>query len=101
MTPINKAVLEELVCARKIAQDYAAAFGDAIKHQAEIHRLKPAALRAYVCAMADDRVEDLAALADQLTALIDEDQPDLFSGLDERAPEGWSEEKTIEEEAIK
>lgn len=68
---VPQATIEELVAARVMASDYAKAFADAVKAQAERYKIKPGALRRYVCALAGDKVEDVERETDDLAALLD------------------------------
>ncbi len=65
-------VIEELVHCFNVAKDYAGAFRDAVKAQAEKHKLSPSALRKYVAARAGDgdKMEALNKEADDLERLL-------------------------------
>lgn len=52
-------VIEELRHAYAIAKDYATAYSEAAKAQAEKHKLKPGALKKYIAALENDSVADL------------------------------------------
>lgn len=67
---IAQDTIDELVHARQDAQAAAGAFGDAIKEQAKKYKIKKGALRKYITAIADDKVEDVRAEAEALTNLI-------------------------------
>lgn len=64
-------VIAELRRCHREAKDCAGAFGDAIKAQAQKHKLKPAALRRYIAALEGDKVDDAAKEASDLELLID------------------------------
>lgn len=67
---IPERVLDELVHAKTAAKDYAAAFGDAVKKQAEKYGLKVAALRQYVAARESDKTEEKKAEVKDLADLL-------------------------------
>ena len=65
-------VIEELRHARTVAKDHAQAYGDACKAQAEKHKIKPGALKRYIAALCDDKLDDVDAETRDLERLIDE-----------------------------
>lgn len=67
---VPERVIDELRQARTTAKDYAQAFADAVKAQAEKYRVKPGALRRYVTALEADKLEELDAETDDLDRLI-------------------------------
>lgn len=69
---VPKRVITELVGAKQRAQHMAAALSDAIKAQAEKYKVKPAALREYIGAVATDKLEALDAKLDHLVKLIED-----------------------------
>lgn len=68
---IPERVITELRHARSIAKDYATAYSDAAKAQAEKHSIKPAALKRYIAALEDDTLDELDAETQDLERLID------------------------------
>lgn len=64
-------VVGELRRCYREAKDYAEAFGDAIKAQAEKHHLKPGALRRYIAALEGDKLKEAAEEAADLERLIE------------------------------
>lgn len=64
-------VIEELRTAHRVASDYALAFNDACKAQAEKHKVAPKALRRYIAALEADKLKDAEKEADDLARLID------------------------------
>jgi len=71
---VPQRVIDELVESRRVAHDYAAGFGDALKAQAEKHGVKVGALRRYVTAIATDSVEEVDAEMDDLARLLERGQ---------------------------
>lgn len=72
-TPVNEIpqrVIEELRAARRTAKDYAQAFSDACKGQAEKYSIAPGALRKFVCALEDDTLGNLEQEAADIERLI-------------------------------
>jgi len=67
---ISQRVIEELRQAKRIANDYSKAFGDACKAQAEKHGIAPSALRRFVCALEADTLGDLEKEAADVERLI-------------------------------
>jgi len=67
---IPQRVIDELRTAKRIANDYSKAFGDACKAQAEKHGLQPSALRRFVCALEADTLADLEKEAADVEKLI-------------------------------
>lgn len=55
---IPQRVVGELINARTIAKDYAQSYADAVKAQGEKHGIPVGALKRYIAALADDKVED-------------------------------------------
>jgi hypothetical protein len=68
---VPERVIEELRAACHTAVDYAGAFADACKAQAEKYGIKPGALKRYVKALEGDKLEDVEAETDDLQALIE------------------------------
>lgn len=64
-------VIEELRQAYRSASDFALAFGEACKAQAELHKVAPKALRRYISALEADKVKDAEKEADDLARLIE------------------------------
>lgn len=64
-------VVEELLSAYRIAKDYATAYSDAAKAQAEKHRVSPGALKRYVSALAGGKVDEVSKEAADLARLIE------------------------------
>jgi hypothetical protein len=69
---ISDHVVEELCRCYREAADYAAALSDALKAQAEKHRIEPKALRMYIAALASDKRDQARKVADDLALLLDE-----------------------------
>lgn len=63
-------VIEELRACCHQAADYAGAFTDACKHQAEKYKIKPGALKKFIKGLEGDKLDDLEAETDDLAALI-------------------------------
>lgn len=63
-------VIDELRHARAIAKDYVQGYSDAAKAQAEKYKLKPSALKRYIAALEDDKLDDLDAETNDLEKLI-------------------------------
>lgn len=63
-------VISELRTARYVAKDYATAFSDCIKAQAEKYGVKPGALKRYIVALEEDKLEEVDAETDDLARLI-------------------------------
>lgn len=63
-------VIEELRSACHQAMDYAGAFSDACKAQAEKYQIKPGALKRYIKALEGDKLDDVEKETDDLAALI-------------------------------
>jgi hypothetical protein len=64
-------VIEELRRGFREAKDYADAFGEAVKAQAEKHGIKLKALRRYIAALESDKLDEEAAVAADLERLIE------------------------------
>jgi len=64
-------VIDELRVLRTAANDASTDFREAIKVQADKHKIKPAALRKYVVALGRDKVDEARAEAADLERLID------------------------------
>ena len=64
-------VIEELRSLRNAQNEATATFRDAVKVQAEKHKLKPKALRRYVNALASDKVDEAKVECEQIVHLID------------------------------
>ena len=56
--------------ARAVAKDHSQAFADAVKAQAQKYGIKPGALKRYVVALEDDKLDELDAETDDLGRLI-------------------------------
>jgi len=67
---IPERVIEELRAACHQAADYAGAFSDCCKAQAEKYKIKPGALKRYIKALEGDKLEDVEAETDDLQSLI-------------------------------
>lgn len=67
---IPQRVIDELRTCRRTAKDYAQAFGDACKQQAEKFGVAPSALRKFVVALEDDGIEKLSKEAEDIERLI-------------------------------
>lgn len=67
---IPERVILELRQACHTATDYAGAFSDSCKAQAEKYKIKPGALKRYIKALEGDKVEEVEAEAEDLQALI-------------------------------
>ena len=63
-------VINELRNARATAKDYATAFNDCVKAQAEKYSVKPGALKRYIVALEEDKLEEVDAETDDLARLI-------------------------------
>jgi len=63
-------VIAELRRCYREAKDYTGAFADAIKGQAEKHKLKPGALRRYIAALEGDKLDEAEKEASDLELLI-------------------------------
>lgn len=64
-------VVDELRRLRTKQNDAATDFREAIKVQADKHKIKPAALRRYVVALGNDKLDELAAEAADLEGLCE------------------------------
>lgn len=67
---IPDAVISELRECRRRAHDFAQAFSDAVKSQAQKYQIVPAALRRYVVALEDDSTEKVAKEVADIERLI-------------------------------
>lgn len=65
-------VIGELRRLRTSANEASTDFREAIKLQADKHKIKPAALRRYVIALGNDKVDELRAEVDDVEGLIGE-----------------------------
>jgi hypothetical protein len=63
-------VIDELRRAYREATDYAGAFGDAVKAQAEKYMINAKALRRYIAALEGDKLDEAAEEAADLERLI-------------------------------
>jgi hypothetical protein len=63
-------VVDELRHVYRVAKDYAGAFGDSVKAQAEKHKIAPGALRKYIAALEGDKLSEAAKEADDLARLL-------------------------------
>lgn len=68
---VPKRVVEELCSCYRIAADYAGSFADAIKAQAEKHKIHPKALRRYVVALEGGKTGEARKELDDLERLLD------------------------------
>ncbi len=68
---IPERVILELRQACSVAADYAGAFTDACNAQAEKHGIKPGALKKYIKALENDKLDDAEKEAEDLQALIE------------------------------
>ena len=72
-TPVGEIpdkIITELRECRRRAKDFAQAFSEAVKAQAEKYGIAPGALRKYVCALEDDTVERVADETADLERLL-------------------------------
>ena len=67
---IPERVIDELRHARRVAKDYAQAYADAAKAQAEKHHIQPAALKKFIAALEEDTIEQALKEAADLEKLI-------------------------------
>lgn len=67
---IPQRVVDELVSVREIAKDYAQSYSDAIKAQGEKHGIPVGALKRYVAAVGDNKLEDARNETDALEKLL-------------------------------
>lgn len=67
---IPASTVDELRECRRRAKDFAQAFSEAVKAQAEKYGIAPGALRKYVCALEDDSVEKVANETADLERLL-------------------------------
>ncbi len=67
---VPQRVIDELCNAYRIAANYAAAFNDANKAQAEKHQIEPKALRKYIAALESDKTDEARKEADDLLGLL-------------------------------
>lgn len=67
---VPQRVIDELCESKRIAQDYAQAFSDAAKAQAEKYKVNAAALKRYVNAIVGDKVETLEVENEHLERLL-------------------------------
>jgi hypothetical protein len=63
-------VVDELRHVYRVAHDFAAAWSDAIKAQAEKHQIHPKALRRYIATLEGDKIRETAQESEQLLALL-------------------------------
>lgn len=68
---VPERVITELMYARTVAKDHAASYGEAMKDQAEKHNVKLGALKRYVAARCDDKIEEARAEAEDFERLLD------------------------------
>jgi hypothetical protein len=64
-------VMDELVHVRTVAKDYASAYSEAVKTQAEKYQINVAALKRFIAAKCDDKLAEAAEEADALAKLLD------------------------------
>lgn len=69
---ISDNVVAELCRCYNEAADYAAALSDALKAQAEKHKIEPKALRMYIAALCSDRRDQAKKVADDLAQLLED-----------------------------
>lgn len=67
---VPERVILELRQACATAADYAGAFSDACKEQAEKHGIKPGALKRFIKALENDKLDDAEKEAEDLQELI-------------------------------
>lgn len=67
---VPQRVIDELCEAKRTAQDYAQAFNDAAKAQAEKYKVNAAALKRYVGAIVGDKIETLEVENEHLERLL-------------------------------
>ena len=67
---IPERVIDELRHARRVAKDYATAYNDAAKAQAEMRKIKPSALKRFIAALEDDTLKDLSDELEDIEKLI-------------------------------
>jgi hypothetical protein len=67
---IPESVIAELRGARAVAKDYAQGYSDAVKAQAEKYKLKAGALKRYIAALEDDKLQELDEEMTDLEKLI-------------------------------
>ena len=72
---VPERIISELRSGRARAKDATQAYSDACKAQAERYGIKPAALKRYIAALEDDKVDEAAAEAADLERLIDGPAP--------------------------
>lgn len=72
LTPgeVPQRVIDELRGACGTASDYALAFNDAVKAQAEKHKVAPKALRRFIVALEGDKVKAAEKEAEDLQSLV-------------------------------
>lgn len=63
-------VIEELRHCYRTAKDYAGAYGEAAKAQAEKHKVAPKALKTYIAALENEKLAETSKEADDLARLI-------------------------------
>jgi hypothetical protein len=68
---IPQRVVDELKHCRTRAKDFAQAYSEAIKAQAQKYAIKPGALKRYVNALEADKLEELDGETEDLTRLIE------------------------------
>jgi hypothetical protein len=73
---VPERVILELMQARKTAVSYAGAYADAAKQQAEKYKVNPAALKRYIAALVDDKVEKLRVEAEHVERLLSQGASD-------------------------
>jgi hypothetical protein len=67
-------VIDELMHARRVAQDYAQSWGEAVKAQAEKYKINKGALKRYIAARVDDKLQEVGEEADDLARLLDKSE---------------------------
>lgn len=68
---VPERVIDELRRFRRAAKDYTKAYSDAVEAQAVKHDVKTGALKRYIAALEDDKLEEAEAEADDLARLIE------------------------------
>lgn len=70
---VPQRVIDELRHTYRVAKDYAGAFSDALKAQAEKHQIAPAALRRYIAALEGDKLDEATKEANDFERLLARD----------------------------
>lgn len=64
-------VIDELMHVRTIAKDYASSYSEAVKTQAEKYKINVAAVKRFIAAKCDDKLQEVSEEADDLARLLD------------------------------